>query len=759
MIDRAALLDDLQRLVKLLEDDLRERVGDVPELDARLREEHRLAREAGRTAEAYEQWREEPLTQAAVAWVLATVFVRFMEDNGLLETPRLSGPGERRSLARDHHTVFFQKNPTLSDREYLEDVFREVAALPAAAALFDERHNPLWSLGLSGDGARKLLELWQRIDPETGELVHDFTDPAWSTRFLGDLYQDLSEAARKRYALLQTPEFVEEFILDRTLDPAVEEFGYAAVRLIDPTCGSGHFLLGAFRRLFALHQRNTPGTHSRELAQRALDQVWGVDINPFAVAIARFRLLVAGLRATGIGRLKDAPAFRIHLAAGDSLFHGVRFLRGEQMDISRGQIPLNRAHDTLKHTYHAEDAEALREILGQQYHAVVGNPPYVTVKDEALNATYRGNYGACHRQYSLAVPFMQRFFDLTLAGRDGQPAGFTGMITANSFMKREFGKKLIEEFIPRSDLTHVVDTSGAYIPGHGTPTVILFGRNRAPVAGTVRAVMGIRGEPQTPEDPAKGLVWTAIREQIHDVGSSSDWVSVSDTARSVFHEHPWSLGGGGAAELKELLDERSDRRLGDVAREIGFGAVTREDEAYLVSREVALRHRVGASFIKPLVAGETIRDWGLIEPVEAIWPYDAKSLGATADQGTVRFLWPMRSILAGRTAYGQTQIERGLSWFEYSMFFRDRYSTPLSIAFAEVATHNHFVLDRGGKVFKQTAPVIKLPAAATEDEHLAFLGLLNSSTGCFWLKQVSHCKGGQGINEGAKDEAWEGREA
>jgi hypothetical protein len=63
------------------------------------------------------------------------------------------------------------------------------------------------------------------------------------------------------------------------------------------------------------------------------------------------------------------------------------------------------------------------------------------------------------------------------------------------------------------------------------------------------------------------------------------------------------------------------------------------------------------------------------------------------------------------------------------------------IAFAEVATHNHFVLDRGGKVFKQTAPVIKLPAGASEDEHLGLLGLLNSSVACFWLKQVCHNKG------------------
>ena len=80
-------------------------------------------------------------------------------------------------------------------------------------------------------------------------------------------------------------------------------------------------------------------------------------------------------------------------------------------------------------------------------------------------------------KYALAVPFIERFFDLALDGRTGPVAGYVGLIVANSFMKREFGKKLIEEDLPRLDLTHVIDTSGAYIPGHGTPTVILFGRN------------------------------------------------------------------------------------------------------------------------------------------------------------------------------------------------------------------------------------------------------------------------------------------
>src|SRR5260370_21758011 len=84
------------------------------------------------------------------------------------------------------------------------------------------------------------------------------------------------------------------------------------------------------------------------------------------------------------------------------------------------------------------------------------------------------------------------------------------------------------------------------------------------------------------------------------------------------------------------------------------------------------------------------------------------------------------------------------------MFFAKRLRIPLSIAFAFVATHNHFVLDRGGNVFKQSAPVIKLPASSTEDEYVGLLGLLNSSTACFWMKQVSHNKGSTVDDRGAR---------
>ena len=86
--------------------------------------------------------------------------------------------------------------------------------------------------------------------------------------------------------------------------------------------------------------------------------------------------------------------------------------------------------------YACEDKEAISEVLGQQYHAVVGNPPYIPVRDRVLNTAYRARYSACSGKYSLSVPFAERFFDLA-SGIAGGARGYVGQITSNSFMKRE----------------------------------------------------------------------------------------------------------------------------------------------------------------------------------------------------------------------------------------------------------------------------------------------------------------------------------
>lgn len=753
MIDREKLLSDLKAELPKVEADILQYSEKQAELGQHLEEEYQKAVEAGRTAEHFVAWREVQITQAAAAWVLTCVFVRFLEDNGLLDEPVLSGPVVREdgssplAHAKERITHHFNEHPAHGEREYLLALFRELDQFPVIDALLDPRHNPLWQIPISDDGAKRLVDFFQRIDPESGELVHDFTDPEWDTRFLGDLYQDLSEAVRKRYALLQTPGFVEEFILDYTLMPAIETFGLEGLRLIDPTCGSGHFLLTTFERVFDAWQRREPATNARHLAQRALDVVHGVDINPYAIAVAKFRLLISALKAAGSDKIRNAPDFDLHLAVGDSLLHGKRHE-------SEGQgLQLDTFDDSLKHVFETEDLVKLNQILGQRYHVVVGNPPYITVKDRALNQAYRDLYPTCHMKYSLGVPFTERFFDLTLPPEGNRPAGFMGMITANSFMKREFGKKLIEEYLPSKDLTHVIDTSGAYIPGHGTPTVIVFARNRRSNTDQVRAILGIRGEPSTPDVGAEGKVWQSIVGFIDKPGSENEYVTCVSHDRHRYTVHPWGLGGGGASELKQALEETSSFLLTDKVSVIGVFGMTNADDVMLGDRKAFIRQKIDAEHIKGIYLGDAIRDWSPSTNCDVLFPYTSENelVDIARYDGLHRWMWPAKAILGNRATFGKgTYISDGRPWWEWHQVALARLITPLTITFASVATHNHFVLDRGGKVFKQSAPVIKLPISATEMDHLALLALLNSSIACFWIKQVCHCKGSTVDSKGAR---------
>ncbi len=399
------------------------------------------------------------------------------------------------------------------------------------------------------------------------------------------------------------------------MTPAVREFGFEELKVIDPTCGSGHFVLGAFRRLVRMWAEQRPEVGAYERVRAALNSVHGVDLNPFAVAVARFRLLVAAMAASGMRTFEEARRYEwpIQLAVGDSLIKDRQLEL--QLGLALGEEGDSAAGDPLADfSYATEDVHEHPGILEQgRYHVVVGNPPYITVKDKQLNQLYRELYDACAGTYALSVPFAQRFFELAKrGGADGNGYGMVGQITANSFMKREFGTKLIEDyFAHKIELTEVIDTSGAYIPGHGTPTVILVGRPRSGSKrqATIRTVRSVQGEPAAPEKAEEGLVWQAIVEQIDQPGSAGQWVSVDDLERErYFGKQPWILADGGL-EMNEAINQAGTATLSQICQSIGFNAVTREDDAYMLGTEAARRLRVPDAHIRTFHGGGSIRDW------------------------------------------------------------------------------------------------------------------------------------------------------
>jgi SAM-dependent methyltransferase len=241
---------------------------------------------------------------------------------------------------RDHHE---QPGPFTW---YLEGLDRELAAglSDLAQTLVANR----WTYGPTGDHSR-----WAPAD------------------LLKDLYQSL--VPRRIRAVLgefYTPDWLAELILD--------EAGYAgdpSVRLLDPACGSGTFLLQALRRVAgkgsaARHgSRGEPRSEKAQRLMQALDSIAGFDVNPVAVEAARANVVLT--LAPILGAL-SGPV-RLPVRCCDAVL-GPLTLSPPRFDLVVGNPPwirwgsLTRQYRTatqpLWHEYGLFSLKGLESILG-----------------------------------------------------------------------------------------------------------------------------------------------------------------------------------------------------------------------------------------------------------------------------------------------------------------------------------------------------------------------------------------------------------
>lgn len=372
------------------------------------------------------------------------------------------------------------------------------------------------------------------------------------------------------------------------------------------------------------------------------------------------------------------------------------------------------------------------------FDVVVGNPPFVTARNPNKRELWRKRWPrVCTGTYQLVCPFMELGFSLLA------PRGQLGVIVSNAFGTREFGQPLVEEFLPGVTLQKIVDCSGLAFPGHGTPTWLVFGNALSPDATRpVRTSVILPGGGDLRTAPEDSPLWRTLADHHDQPGFSDNRIAVSDWPRLELFKWPLNLDYD-AYQLRRLIENNNTGKIGNhIEGTIGRVCFTGADDIYFVPEGQCRRLGIETQAMARFVVGDLLRNW-MHSEVHCICPYDldGKRLPESKVSGLLRYLHPWSEFLRARLSYEQTQEERGLAWWEFSIVFPERIRGGLAISITEIATHNHACVIQKPFLANRANPIVQLKTGASHQEFHLLAATLCSSTALFWMKQVCYNKG------------------
>lgn len=541
---------------------------------------------------------------------------------------------------------------------------------------------------------------------------------------------------RKAGGVYYTPSYIVDYIVEHTVGKLLGGKTPKAIeklRIVDPACGSGSFLLGAYQYLLdwylTWYKKDGPTKHQREICEDIqegyrltlrerkrilLAHIFGVDIDAQAVEVTKLSLLLKVLEGETQESIQQElklreralPDLGKNIQCGNSLI-GTDFYKdhAELSDEERKKI---NPFDWKK---------AFPAVFKDGgFDAVIGNPPYV--RQETLGHQFKeyakANYEVYNGIADLYAYFVERSHRLLRAG------GRFGMICSNKWMRSNYGAPL-REFIARKTTIH---------------ELVDFGELKVfQDAATFPAIVLTINQPAKKQEfvyaPIKRLDFDSLKDEVAAIGLKLDNRAIGG--------YNWALASKEELDIIENMKTRGVPLGKYVNNQIYRGVLTGINEAFVIDGDTRKRlikaDKKSAELIKPFVVGDDVRKYH-VKRFDRWLIFMPK--GFTNDRmpsGKNPWRWFSQSYPAIAEHFapfkeraGKRQ-DKGDYWWElracdyYWVFDKPK------IVYPEIAKESRFTLD--SECLYPNKTLFSIPSSS-----VYLLGILNSKLTWMFLKRL-----------------------
>jgi type I restriction-modification system DNA methylase subunit len=518
---------------------------------------------------------------------------------------------------------------------------------------------------------------------------------------------------KKAGGVYYTPQYIVDYIVENTVGRLCKgktPNKVSKFRILDPACGSGSFLLGAYKYLLQWHQDYYTEQKEKKLLKDKvylgkneewfltiqekkrilLNNIYGVDIDSQAVWVTKLSLLLKVLEGENQDALEAQQKLFKERALpdlGDNIKCGNSLIGSEIYD--------EEIHDIEKINFFDWDNGFPGIMENGGFDAVIGNPPYIKI--QALKEWnpievefYKKKYfSASKGNYDIYVVFVERGLELL------NTKGLLGYILPHKFFNAKYGQSLRSLITDGKNLDKIVHFGDQQIFENATTYTSLLFLNKTSNKSFEFEKIDSLDKWRKSGECVKGKI---------------DLKKLSDTE--------WNFIVGKEVELFEKLNE-INVKLKDVTERIFQGLKTGADKIFIInkvkensnlikiySNQNKVEYWIEPDLLHPLIKGGDSKQYILtLTDRYIIFPYMPTNQGTVEiiSQSKLKKDYPKTwQYFLDHKKYLESRENgkmKGSNWFAYSRNQALNVISTSKIFTPDLAMRASFSLDEEGKIF------------------------------------------------------------
>ena len=277
---------------------------------------------------------------------------------------------------------------------------------------------------------------------------------------------------KKAGGVYYTPQYIVDYIVENTLGEKIKDKTpnqISKLKVIDPACGSGSFLIRAYQYLLDYHldyysnmekpprdviyedKKGLKHLTIREKKRILKNNIYGVDLDTLAVEVTKLSLLLKVLEDQNKDLLESQQKLfheRVLPNLSSNIKNGNSLIGSDILD--QQELSLEEVKEIKPFDYESEFPEVFEQ---GGFDVVIGNPPYVRQESiKEFKPYYKEHYSTYVGTADLYVYFFEK--EISILKEKGE----LGLICSNKYAKAKYGKKL-RKLLTSYNITKYVDYS------------------------------------------------------------------------------------------------------------------------------------------------------------------------------------------------------------------------------------------------------------------------------------------------------------